>query len=488
MSYGTNSVDNGPPAAMTIGASNAPSALMDLLKADIQPGAEIDYQTCKTIYSYHPLGAKMAESPIKLAQSQLREIQIPRGPEKELKESFWKEYKKIGGSGADLIIRNTATLSKIYGISSVAMGVEGEDPSNPVDINLTDFYKKRVFFNAYDSLNTAGSLVLNQDPHSPDFLKPPLHIRVAGKPYHHSRCVVVMNEQPIYIQFTSSGFGFVGRSVYQRAFYPLKSYVLSMIADHAVIEKSALLVAKLKSPGSIIDKAAIAFNALKRTFIKGAITGNVVSIGTEESIESINLTNLKDPAEFARNNLLKNIATAADMPASLINQETLAEGFGEGSEDAKNIARYIEGVRLEMAPLYNFFDNIVMHRAWTAEFYKNEIQAKYTEYANVPYETAFMEWKNSFVYEWPNLLQEPDSKKIEVDDKVLKAAIGVFEVLAPVLDPENKAAAAAWLANTVNERRELFNSHLEIDEESLAQWVPPSSVSEPENPPESGRD
>jgi len=485
MSFGTNSIDNGPPATLSVGASNAPSALMGLFKADIQPGADIDYQTCKTIYSYHPLGAKMAESPIKLAQSQLREIQIPGGPEKDLKEAFLRKWKEVGGCGADLIIRNTMTLARVYGISSVALGIDGEDAVTP--FNIDNIHKKKIFFNALDPLNTAGSLVLNQDPNSPDFLKPSQQIRVAGKPYHHSRCVVVMNEQPIYIQFTSSGFGFVGRSVFQRAFYPLKTYVLSMIADHAVIEKSALLVAKLKSPGSMMDKAALAFNSLKRTFIKGAITGNVVSIGVDESIESINMTNLKDPAEFARNNLLKNIATAADMPASLINQETLAEGFGEGSEDAKNIARYIDGVRIDMAPLYHFFDNIVMHLAWTPEFYIS-LQRKYPELEKVPYETAFTDWKNAFFYEWPNLLQEPDSKKIEVDDKILKAAIGVFEVLAPVLDPENKATAADWLANVINERRELFSSHLEIDLDALKDYIPPVQEKEPENPAESGRD
>jgi len=58
------------------------------------------------------------------------------------------------------------------------------------------------------------------------------------------------------------------------------------------------------------------------------------------------------------------------MPAKILLQETFAEGFGEGTEDAKYVARFIDGIREEMAPLYNFFDMIVQRRAWTPDFYK----------------------------------------------------------------------------------------------------------------------
>jgi hypothetical protein len=485
MSFGTGT-GNGAPAILSI-TSASKSPLLSLLTAeDIQPGSPPSYQVCKTIYTYHPLGAKMAEAPIKLAQSQRREITIPGAPEKELIEAFDKTWKSLAGTGADPIIANAHALKRVYGLSSLMMGIEGQAHDQPID--LTDIHKKQIHFNVYDPLNTSGSLVLNQDPNSPDFLKPNRYIHVAGKPYHTSRGVIMMNGQPIYISFTDSAFGFVGRSVYQPALYPLKTYVLSMLADNAVIEKSALIIAKIKPPGSIIDKAAQFFMGLKREALKGAVTGNVVSIGHEDSVESINLTNLRDAAEFSRNNVLKNIATAADMPASLINQETLAEGFGEGSEDAKHIARFIDGIRIEAQPLYDFIDNIVMHIAWNPDFYK-EIQAKYPDYENVPYQTAFMKWKNSFLAVWPNLLQEPDSKKIEVENTALKAAIAAYQVMVQQLDPENRASLAEWFANVINSKPLLFESHLELDPELIKSYTPPATAAyELENPPESGRD
>lgn len=485
MSNFASGVDDSAQAVL--GTTNAlPSTLMQLLATDqIQPGSHPSYQICKTIFTDHPLGAKMAEAPIKLAQSQEREIQIPGSPEKELKEAFDKEWGQIGGTGADLIIRNTMTLARVYGISSVAVLEDGKDTEKP--LQMDKLYEADLSFNTLDPLNTAGSLVLDQDPNSESFMKPK-YIRVGAKNYHSSRTVILMNEQPVYIQWTNSAFGFVGRSVYQRALYPLKSYIQSMITDNLVIEKAGLIVAKMKSPGSVIDQNARNWFGFKRQAIKGAKTGNVVSIGVDETLESLDLGHLRDATEFARNNILKNIATAADMPASLINQETLAEGFGEGSEDAKNIARFIDGVRLDAAPIYDFFDKIVMHRAWNPDFYKT-IQAKYPDvYGDVPYETAFYEWKNSFAAKWPNLLAEPDSKKREGDDVILKAMIAAAEVMLPELDPENKANVIEWMQDTINNRKFMFDSHLDIDYDALASYVPPEPPEEPNEPtPESSR-
>lgn len=462
-------------AALLTTQNVVPSTLMALLTAeDIQPGSAPSYELCKKIYAFHPLGAKMAEAPIEEAQSQERELSVPGAPEDELIQAFKEEWRSIGREGADSIIRNHQALKRVYGIAALAVGA----PNVPTDkpLPLERLHELDLYFNVLDPLNTAGSLVLNQDPNAPDFQKPQ-YIRVANQNYHSSRVVVAMNESPIYIEFTNSAFGFVGRSVYQRALYPLKSYIQTMITDNAVAEKAALLVAKMKSPGSVIDQRARSWFGVKRQAIKGAKTGNVVSIGIDEAIESIDLKNLKDAAEFSRNNILKNIATAAKMPAVMLDQETLTEGFGEGTEDAKRIARFVDRVRLEMDPVYRFMDNLVMHRAWSPVFYAS-IQSKYSQYKDTPYETAFYQWKNAFRSVWPNLLVEPDSEKAKTDDVILKAAIGLTEVLMPVMDPENKAAVCMWLADVMNERKSLASTPLMLDEEAIASYEPPQPLEE----------
>jgi hypothetical protein len=320
-------------------------------------------------------------------------------------------------------------------------------------------------------MNTAGSLVLNQDPSSPDFLKSTF-ISVAGKPYHRSRSLVLMNEQPVYIEYTISAFGFVGRSVYQRALFPLKSFVNTMVTDDMVARKAGLIVAKLKAPGAIIDSMMQRLAGVKRQLLKEAATNNVMSVDLAESIESLNLQNIDGAGTFARTNILKNIATAADMPAKLLDNETMVAGFGEGTEDAKNIARYIDGIREWLAPAYDFFDDIVMRRAWNQDFYAT-IQSDFAEeYGEKSYSAAFYQWKNSFSATWPSLLKDPEADT-KAEDVRQKAIIGLAQVLLPNMDPDNRTRLIEWMVESSGENKNLFPLPLLLDYEALADFEPP---------------
>lgn len=447
---------------VVINRSAPGNALSTMLMAgDIEPGSEVGYQTAKAIYLYHPLGAKIAEAPIELAQSQRRKITIPESPEERVRKAFEDEWEAIG---ADRHILNAKKLSRIYGIASLAVVVKDEDTSAPLDFDK--LAGADIGINCFDPLNTAGSLVLNQDPNAIDFQKA-RQITVNGKTYHRSRTVVVLNESPIYIGYTSSAFGYVGRSAYQRALFPLKSFVNTMVCNDLLALKAGVLVAKIKQPGSIIDKPMQMLNALKRNVVKEAKTGNVISISPDEAIESLNLQNVDGALTVARTNILKDCATAAKMPAKLLENETMVAGFGEGTEDAKNIAHWVDGIRREMHPLYAFFDKIVQRRAWNKEFY-SAIQNEFSdEYGAVDYTTALMRWTNSFAAEWPSLLEESDSDKAVGEAKKLDAAVKAVAVMLPELDPDNKATVLEWLADTFSELKMLFPIPLVLNPDSL---------------------
>lgn len=448
------------------GASLGTSLQALLLGDDIQPGSSPSYELCKTIYLYHPLGAKIAEKPIEIAQSQKRKISVPNSPEQRVVEAFEEEWDRIN---ADAHIFNTTSLSRVYGIASVALMQEGVDTNKPVD-----FWKlagASISFNVYDPLNTAGSLVLNENPLAIDF-QHTTEIRVSNSVFHRSRTKVIMNERPIYISYTPAAFGFVGRSVYQRALYPLKSFINTMIADDMVARKAGIIVTKLKQPGSIIDNAMKFLAGVKRNVVKEAENYNVISVGDQDTVESINLQNLEGPLREARQHILENIASAVPMPAKMLTDETFAEGFGEGTEDAKDMARYVDRVRLQMLPLYAYFDRIVRHRAWNEEFYAT-IQKDFSDYRDVDYKTAFYRWTNSFVADWPSLLKEPDSELVKVDDVKLRATIAMVQVLGPLLDPTNRATLVEWAAENFNDLKLLFTEPLILNTIELEDYVPP---------------
>jgi hypothetical protein len=445
------------------------NGLQEFLMADaIIPGEQPSYNLCKIILTTHPLGQKMAESPIKMAQNQPREISVPAGPEDRLKEQYVRQWES---DGADRLIANTMKLSRTYGIASVALLAEGigsEVPLGSPQFPLEKLWETDIAFNVLDPLNTSGSLVLNQNPGSMDFQKV-CNVSINGKVYHKSRACIILNEEPVYIDFTSSAFGFVGRSVYQRALFPLKSFINTLITDDMVVRKVGVLIAKQKSPSSIIDNVMMKIAGIKRAILKEAQTDNVISIDITEAIESLNLQNLDAPYTLARRNIIENIATAADMPAKILLQETFADGFGEGSEDAKYVAAYIDGIRKQMQPLYAFFDRIVQRRAWNPEFYKL-IQKEFPdEYGRMPYNTAFYRWSNSFTASWPSLLTEPPSEKIKVDDVKLRAIIALLETLLPTFkeSPENQRILIQWAAENFSELKLLFQSPLNLDLDDL---------------------
>jgi hypothetical protein len=449
-------------AILNINSSTLGSPLQDIFDAtEIVPGSAPSYALCKTIYSFHVLGKKMVDAPIAMAMSQAREISIPDGPEDRVKQAFLDEWSALS---TDKHIANTFRLARIYGCSAQGLLIDGVDTNTPAD--CTKLWKLKISFSEFDPLNTSGSLVLNQNPNAMDYQKV-TGFTVQGKRYHMSRGVVVMNEDPIFIEFTTSAFGYVGRSVYQRALFPLKSFLNTMITDDMVVTKVGVIIAKMKAAGSIVSNAMQKLFGLKREVVKEAQVGNVIGITTEEDIESLNLQNLDAPYTLARRNIIENIATAEDMPAKILLQETFAEGFGEGTEDAKYVAQYIDRFREEMRPLYVWWDQIVMYRAWNPDFYKTIQELFPKQYGKVSFEEAFTKWRNSFSWKWPSLLREPDSELIKVDDVKLRAVIALLEVLLPTLDPANQVLLIAWAADSFNELKLLFQSPVDLDFDQL---------------------
>lgn len=458
--------------------SCSPELLALLDSDDIQPGSSTGYQTCKTIYLFHPLGGKMVDRPIKMAMNEPRAVHIAQtySLEQRLRDAFEKEWKALK---ADQHIAAAARIARIYGTSAIAMLVDNQNPAEALDYRT--LYKHNISFNILDPLNTAGSIVLNQDPNASDFQKVD-GIKVSGKPYHKSRCVVLQNEDPLYLAYNPAAFGFTGRSVYQRALFPLKSFIQTMRTDDMVAVKGGLLVARIKNAGAVVNKVMQALGGIKRMMLKRGKTGEVLQIGSEDVIESIDLSNLEKPLDSSRNHILANIAAAADMPAILLNSETFTQGFGEGTEDAKAVAVYVDDIRRWLDTVYEFFIRICQYRAWSIEFFR-ALRADIAEIQDT-YSLYFSRWINNFEYRWASSLKEPESEKVKVDDTRFKAIVSMLESLLPQLtaDPENRATLIKWACENANTNENLFPQRIDLDYESLRENPPPSQP-EPESLP-----
>jgi hypothetical protein len=231
-----------------------------------------------------------------------------------------------------------------------------------------------------------------------------------------------------------------------------------MVVDDMVLRKAGLLVLKLESSSSVVDRVMLAMGAIKRVMLQQAKNDNVLSMGITEDAGSLNLQNIDGAVNMCRQNVIKNIAVAVPMPAHLLTMDAYVEGFGEGTEDARAVAQYIDRVRVELKKPYDWMDTIIQYRAWTPEFYA-AIQNKYPDdYADIPYEQAFYTWRNNFRATWPNLIKEPESALVAVDDVKLKAVIATVQVVSPLIlnVPGAMAELLEWMQLQINSSEHLF--------------------------------
>jgi len=463
---------------VSVNQTGLPSALQQILGSnDIQPGSAPSYELCKLLYEYHPLAGKIVEKPVRLALSKKRQLHVPCAVEDQLIEAFEREWNRLGATNH---IRDTMFLSRVYGASAIIYG----SPDTPTDVPIDPWKLAElddIYFNQYDPLNLAGSIVTNQNPNAPDFQKPWSYITAAGQPYHPSRSCVIFCGAPVYLSFQSSSFSFSGRSVFLRALYPLKSFIQTMTVDDLVSLKAGLLIAKIQQPGSIVNRLMSQAAGSKRSLLQEAQTGNVLSIQPDEDISSINLQNTDKAMTVARDNIIANIAAASDVPALLLKDEAFTNGFGEGKEDSKAVVQYIDGIRQDMASLFDYFDKIVMHRAWNREFFDGLKNSHPEHFADVSYESFFYECKNKFWAEWPSLLEEPESHIVKRAAEKLKAMSDVMMATLPALDPVNKSRVMQWFVDNVNDIPELFTTPMSYDQDLMAEYVPPEKLSYDQN-------
>ncbi len=434
----------------------------------------LDYRLCKAIYIYHPLGKRIIDLPIDLSMGQERIISVKHETKSdELTEQFIKVWNSFNLKN---IIRRLATMSRLCGIAALFLKVEGYSDYEPLPLDI-DWSELKITALVYDAMNIAGSASNNQDVMSEDFLKIKDVLR-NGQALAKDRSYILTNGDPLYNEFSTSGFGFTGRSVYQNCIHLLRTWLDIDLADSMVARKCGLIIAKENNIGSATEIREKSLN-LKRTLLKYGKTNDVLSVGGSTTIESLNLQNIDGSLDMVRNHVLENIANASDIPTIILGQQKFTQGFGEGGEDTKNVGRFIESIREWERGVYQFIDNFVMRIAWNFNFLKSlnkdngdifstKDEAKITidRYLQV-----FYALKQSFNYTFPSFLTETESQIADGDAKKLSMITEVYDRLFSNVDADLKPKLANWLIDSVNNLRSTNKIRLDIDESELSNSI-----------------
>lgn len=448
--------------------NNLCSELMQIINSDvIQPGTDVGYQTCKLLWQFHPLGGKLVEKPVNMAMCKPRTYNVETDPDERVVRQFCEVWKRMGLNEK---IKNFFYVSRCYGAAAIGVGTDGTSCKNPIP--TFGLREEDVYINIWDPLNASGSMATDPDPNSRFFQQANATLKIASKSWHPSRTLKIFNGTPIYLEYQNSTFGFTGRSVFQRVLYPMKSYIGTMVANNLVSKKAGVLVAKTEQNGSVASGIMAAATGKKRENVKISENEGVLSIGTKESIESLNLQNIDKALSTARDNIISDVAAGSDVPAILIKDEAFSQGWSEGKEDSKAISQYIDGVRQTIEPVMNYFERMVRYIAWSEDFYTS-LKNDYPDIITDDYQTTFRTWEREFEASWQELIEEAPNKRRESDSKVVQQAAALFAVLAPQLDPVNRSMAADWLASVTNATETYGDSPMIIDKDTLSKYQPP---------------
>ncbi|WP_342656836.1 DUF1073 domain-containing protein [Pantoea sp. RSPAM1] len=448
--------------------TNLSSELMQILDSEaIKPGTDVGYNTCKLLWQFHPLGGKLVEKPINMAMCKPRSYNVETDPDERVVRQFREVWERMGLNEK---IKNLFYVSRCYGAAAIGVGTDGVTCKDPLP--TFGLREEDVYINVWDPLNAAGSMVTNQNPNSRFFQQANATLKIASKNWHPSRTRKIFNGTPIYLEYQNSTFGFTGRSVFQRVLYPMKSYIGTMVANNLVAKKAGVLVAKTEQNGSVASGIMAAATGKKRENVKISENEGVLSIGTKDDIESLNLQNIDKALSTARDNIISDISAGSDVPAILIKEEAFSNGFGEGKEDSKAISQYVDGVRQLIEPVMDYFERLVRYIAWNEDFYTS-LKNDYPDIITEDYQTTFRMWEREFDAGWQELVEESPDKRRESDSKVVQQAGVLFSIMAPQLDPENRAMAAEWLASVTNATETYGDSPMIIDKEALSKYQPP---------------
>lgn len=324
----------------------------------------LDRHDVMLFMQYHPLMLAITGKPFLDALSRGFEYVFDDAPP-EAK----KRFAKVADAATTPVIR-VFKLALSYGAAGIGIVVKGEDASKPIDTGWFSQNLENGFsFNTFDSLVTAGSFVTDLDPNSIEFQKV-IDFSVRGKKYHYSRCKAVFNplEDPNYLQYESSAYGFVSASILKRALPALQDYLLNKIAKRKLLKKVASFVHKQDAKSAVYDKITEYVAKIKRSIVEDLTSGEAIIVGLEESVESFNLTNHPQVMQFLTDDNMNDIANATGWQASYLKHSILSTGFADGSNDAAQIDKMLYSVQRFTQELFEWIDDILFYIAWTDGF------------------------------------------------------------------------------------------------------------------------
>ena len=409
----------------------------------------LDYKQCLDIYRYWPLGKRIASALPNFALSAPRDIMFD-----DLPQDFINRFKDIEKEyDVDYLIKKVVIYTRIFGMGGIFISHESK-PSNEA-LSYEDFKKSQISFNLLDPFVMNGTEI-GRDPLAPDYQKVK-KIIITSQEADLSRCCVLFNGLPFYLQYYPSTYNFATPSIYQNMVGLIYSWNRCVVALERAATKAGSIILKNRSGGTINSFVVSAANKTLE-LIRNMQNDGIVSIEKDAQLELFNLTGVGEIDQIISqmNNII--MMALSDTPAAILLDKELAQGFGNGEEDMKAILMSVNDFRETMIkPAYDWIDKYLLYLTLTPEFLV-EMKEKYSsDFRNKSIEEMREMAIKNFSYEWGNLYPESEATRIDNTGRKLDNLGKLKELGANLADIEQ----------IINNDKDMFLEEIALSEENL---------------------
>lgn len=409
----------------------------------------LSYQQCKDIYTYWPLGRRVASSLPTFALSAGREFSFGDFPG----DCASRFVDTLTFYGIDDLVKHCAIYARVFGLAGIYVVCDKVDETKP--LTHEDIQESVIGFNLLDPLILNG-VDIDQNPLSLNYQKITA-VKINGAVTNPKRVVTIFNDMTFYLRWVTSTFNWGSTSIYQNMVALIKSWNRCVLALERIATKAGALVVKSRD-GSVLN--AVTLNAAKRTLnlIRNLQNDGAASVEKDTDIEFFSLTGVGEVDAIIEqmNSLI--LMALSDTPASLLLDKELARGFSDGREDMKSLLIAVDSFRRNsLSPLYAFLDKIMLSKAFNDSFL-NTLKEKYPQdLNNTPNSVLREEIMASYKFTWGNLY--PDTETETLENQGLK--------LDNLMKLKDLGANLSDIETLINGDYELYSHEITLEKENL---------------------
>lgn len=294
----------------------------------------LSYKDCQNLYSYIPLAKRIVNLPIKIA---INNMNIKWGSEDEYKDE--EGLKDIDINYIKTLCTDYISKVRLYGYS-VLLPLVGPEDNASKPLMKSEIYDKEIRYNILDPLNM--TVTIDNNPASYNF-KRITSMRVNNGPLIHTNRALALNNRlnNLYLQYNNASYNYVGLSELQSCYCLMNVIATAITSMERQLMHSSLMVVEEEKGSTNVNTQSMTAQADLLSQVK---QDSVVLLRNGLKLNQFQLSNF-DTITNSIDSINKLISMTTDIPSVLFTDESLGNGFSEGSSDGQIVEMYLTDIR-----------------------------------------------------------------------------------------------------------------------------------------------